>query len=120
MRAYAISEQAARLRFDWEDLPGVLEKLQEELSEFNAAAGRKDAAQTALEFGDILFTLVNVARFSGVHPETALAAAVQKFERRFRQLEAMAADSGRDLESMPQSEKDRIWEVIKSEEIQKH
>jgi uncharacterized protein YabN with tetrapyrrole methylase and pyrophosphatase domain len=62
--------------------------------------------------------MVNVARFGGVHPETALTAAVQKFERRFRRMEAMAADSGRDLESMPQNEKDRIWETIKSEEIQ--
>jgi len=52
-----------------EDLEGVLEKLREELAEFTAAVGRKDAAQVALEFGDILFTLVNVARFSGVHPK---------------------------------------------------
>lgn len=116
LRAYAVSERAARLRFDWEDLRGVLAKLQEELAEFAAAAGRKDAPEAALEFGDILFTLVNVARFSGVHPETALAAAVQKFERRFRRMEAIAADSGRDLESLPQSEKDRIWETIKAEE----
>ncbi len=118
MRAYAVSERAARARFDWEDLPGVLAKLQEELSEFKAAVGRRDAAEAALEFGDILFTLVNVARFSGVHPETALAAALQKFERRFRRMEAIAADSGRELDSLPQSEKDRIWEAIKSEEPQ--
>lgn len=116
MRAYAVSERAARVRFDWEDLTEVLAKLQEELAEFTAAVGRKDAAEVALEFGDILFTLVNVARFSGVHPETALTAAVQKFERRFRRMEAVVADSGRELESVPQSEKDRIWEAIKSEE----
>jgi len=118
MRAYAVSERAARVRFDWEDLSGVLAKLQEELAEFTAAAERNDTAQAVLEFGDILFTMVNMARFGGVHPETALTAAVQKFERRFRRMEAMAADSGRDLESMPQNEKDRIWETIKSEEIQ--
>jgi tetrapyrrole methylase family protein/MazG family protein len=113
LRAYAVSERAARTRFDWEDLEGVLEKLREELAEFTAAVGQQDAAQVALEFGDILFTLVNVARFSGVHPETALALAVQKFEHRFRQMEKIIADSGRDLESIPQSEKDRIWETIK-------
>lgn len=116
MRAYAVSERAARTRFDWEDLTEVLAKLQEELAEFTAAVGRRDAAEVALEFGDILFTLVNVARFSGVHPETALTAAVQKFERRFRRMEAVVADSGRELESVPQSEKDRIWEAIKSQE----
>jgi len=55
---------------------------------------------------------VNVRRFSGVHPETALTAAVQKFERRFRRMEALVADSGGDLESLPQSEKDRIWEAV--------
>jgi MazG family protein len=120
MRAYAVSERAARARFDWQDISGVLEKLQEEISEFAAAAGRMDIDQASVEFGDILFTLVNVARFSGVHPETALAAAVRKFERRFRRLEAIAADSGRELESIPQSEKDRIWEVIKSEELPRH
>lgn len=118
MRAYAVSERAARVRFDWEGLPGVLAKLQEELTEFTAAAERNDTAHAALEFGDILFTMVNVARFGGIHPETALGAAVQKFERRFRRMEAIVADSGRDLASMPQTEKDRIWEAVKSEERQ--
>jgi tetrapyrrole methylase family protein/MazG family protein len=120
MRACAVSERAARARFDWEDLSGVLAKLQEELAEFNAAVAAKDPVQAELELGDILFTLVNAARFSGVHPETALTVAVQKFERRFRQMEIIVADSGRELESLPQSEKDRIWEAVKSEEIQKH
>jgi tetrapyrrole methylase family protein/MazG family protein len=120
MRAYAVSERAAGARFDWEHLPGVLAKLQEELAEFAAAAARKDAGETAQEFGDILFTMVNLARFSGVHPETALIAAVQKFERRFRRMEAIVAGSGRDLEAVPQSEKDRIWETVKSEERRKH
>jgi tetrapyrrole methylase family protein/MazG family protein len=118
MRAYAVSERAARVRFDWEGLPGVLAKLQEELAEFTAAAERNDTAQAALEFGDILFTMVNVARFGGVHPETALGAAVQKFERRFRRMEAIVAGSGRDLASLPQTEKERIWEAVKSEERQ--
>lgn len=120
MRAYAVSERAARVRFDWEDRAGVLAKLQEELAEFTAAADRDDAAQAALEFGDILFTMVNLARFGGVHPETALAASVQKFERRFRRMEAIVADSGRDLTALPQAEKDRIWEAVKSEEPQTH
>lgn len=120
MRAYAVSERAARVQFDWDDLAGVLAKLQEEMAEFTAASGRNDDAEAALEFGDILFTLVNVARFRGVHPEAALTAAVQKFERRFRRMEAVVAESGRDLESVPQSEKDRIWEAVKSEEDREH
>ena len=115
MRAYAISERAAAAQFDWDGLDGVLQKLEEELAEFRAASDRNDADQIALELGDILFTLVNVARFSGVHPEAALVGAVKKFERRFRAMEKIISDSGRDLESVSQEEKDRIWEGIKSQ-----
>ena len=113
LRAHAVSERAAAAVFDWADLSGVLAKLDEELVEFKAAAARDDAAQ---EFGDILFTLVNIARFSGIHPETALAAAVKKFERRFRAMERIIAGTGRALEEVSQSEKDRIWEEVKSKE----
>jgi nucleoside triphosphate diphosphatase len=117
MRAHAVSKRAAAAAFDWENLPGVFTKLDEELAEFKAAADRNDAAQAAQEFGDILFTLVNVARFSGVHPETALAGAIKKFERRFRAMERVIADSGRALDEVSQSEKDRIWEEVKSREM---
>jgi MazG family protein len=116
MRAFAVSERAASARFDWGGLDGVLQKLEEELAEFRSASERGDPEQIALEFGDILFTLVNVARFRGIHPETALAGAVKKFERRFRAMEKAVADSGRELESVPQEEKDRIWDRIKSED----
>jgi MazG family protein len=115
MRAFAVSERAAAAKFDWAGLGGVLEKLEEELGEFKAASGRNDRDQAAIEFGDILFTLANVARFSGIHPETALGGAVKKFERRFRAMEKIIADSGRNLESVSQEEKDRIWEQIKSQ-----
>ena len=113
LRAHAVSKRAAAAAFDWEDLSGVFAKLDEELAEFKAAGGRDDATR---EFGDILFTLVNIARFSGIHPETALAGAVKKFERRFRAMERIIAGSGRALEEVAQSEKDRIWEEVKSKE----
>jgi len=113
LRAHAVSKRAAAAAFDWEDLSGVFAKLDEELAEFKAAAGREDATR---EFGDILFTLVNIARFSGVHPETALSGAIKKFERRFRAMEQIIAGSGRALEEVSQSEKDRIWEEVKSKE----
>jgi tetrapyrrole methylase family protein/MazG family protein len=116
LRAHAVSKRAAAAAFDWDDLPGVFAKLDEELAEFKAAAGRNDTGQAAQEFGDILFTLVNIARFSGVHPETALAGAIRKFERRFRAMEKVIAASGRALEAVPQHEKDRIWEAIKKKE----
>jgi MazG family protein len=115
MRAYTVSERAAAAKFDWGGLPGVLEKLEEELDEFKAASGSNNRDLAAMEFGDILFTLANVARFSGIHPETAILAAVKKFEQRFRAMEKIISDSGRDLESVSQEEKDRIWERIKSQ-----
>lgn len=116
LRALAVSERAARARFDWQDLSAVMDKLEEELAELRAAAAAGDREGQARELGDVLFTLVNVARFSGVHPETALAAAVRKFERRFRALEKVATAGGRELAAVPQEEKDRIWDEIKRRE----
>jgi MazG family protein len=114
MRAFAVSERAARARFDWQDVDGVLAKLGEEVAEFREALRRGMPEEVCEEFGDVLFTLVNVGRFAGVHPETALAGAARKFEKRFRQMEKVIGDSGRELESVPQSEKDRMWESIKT------
>jgi MazG family protein len=113
-RAYAVSEHAARANFDWEDMPHVIEKLEEELAEFKAAVGRRDADEVSREFGDLLFTLVNVGRFSRVHPETALRISIQKFVNRFRKMEKIIADSGRRLEAVSQREKDAMWDRIKS------
>jgi tetrapyrrole methylase family protein/MazG family protein len=116
MRALAVSERAGRARFDWQDMEGVLGKLDEEMGELREAVGRQDAAQTGREIGDLLFTLVNVARFAHVHPEAALAGAVNRFEDRFRRMEKTIAVSGRALESVPQGEKDTIWDDVKSKE----
>lgn len=116
MRAFAVSERAAGARFDWHDVDGVLAKLAEEVAEFREALSRGMPEEVCEEFGDVLFSLVNVGRLAGVHPETALAGAARKFEKRFRQMEKVIGDSGRQLESVPQSEKDRIWESIKVSE----
>ncbi len=113
MRAFAVSERAAGARFDWQGVDGVLAKLAEEVAEFREALRRGMPEAVCEEFGDMLFTMVNVGRLAGVHPETALAGAARKFEKRFRQMEKVIGDSGRQLESVPQSEKDRIWESIK-------
>ena len=85
MRAYRISERAARTGFDWDDMGGVLDKAEEEWRELKTELARDASAfnpeDVALEFGDVLFTLTNVARFASIHPETALAAATRKFEK---------------------------------------
>lgn len=118
MRAYRISERAARSGFDWNDLTGVMEKVEEEWSEFKdeLAENRKAPIcpdRAAMEFGDILFTLTNVARFTNIHPETALAGSTRKFEARFKYMERVISDSHRQLESISQEEKNKIWEEAK-------
>lgn len=115
LRAHAVSERAARERFDWRGLAEVVAKLAEELAELQAAAAAGEADRLAEELGDLLFTAANIARFCGVHPETALAAATRKFEERFREMERRVLASGRTLEAVPQAEKDRIWEAVKRE-----
>jgi MazG family protein len=117
MRAYRISSRAARAGFDWNDLRAVMAKTEEEWREFQAAvalgAADDNRREAALEFGDILFTLVNVARFAGFHPETALNEAVGKFERRFRHMEQALADRGLCLEEAARDDLEAAWEQAK-------
>jgi MazG family protein len=116
MRAYRISERVAREGFDWQDISGVMEKVEEEWAEFKNAQRTERREQAAMELGDVFFTLVNVARFAHIHPETVLTAAIKKFEHRFKELEKRAAERGVAMESRSQAELDRIWEQIKTEE----
>jgi MazG family protein len=122
MRAYRISERAARTGFDWDDITGVMGKVEEEWSELKSemdrngndgAAAEKQQEKIALEFGDVLFTLVNVARFARIHPETALTRSTRKFEERFHHLEQTAQASGRDIDSVPREEKEQLWQEAK-------
>lgn len=118
MRAYRISERAAKMGFDWSDIFGVLEKVEEELAELKALLNKKDSkvqAQDLLtaELGDVLFALVNVARFAHVHPETALRDAAGKFEKRFKYMEKVLSDSRSDMASMTQDQLDDLWEQAK-------
>ncbi|MFO7554004.1 MAG: nucleoside triphosphate pyrophosphohydrolase [Desulfobacterales bacterium] len=119
MRAYRMSERAGRTGFDWEEISGVMEKVEEEWSELKTVLKKQkqssiDQSQLALEFGDVLFTLVNVARFANIHPETALRDATNKFERRFRYMEKFIANGQRDIRSVSQKEKDALWEQAKN------
>jgi MazG family protein len=118
MRAYRISERAAKMGFDWSDIFAVLEKVEEELAELKALLNISDPtvnAQDLLtsELGDVLFALVNVARFAHVHPETALREATGKFEKRFRYMEKVLSDSRGDMASMTQDQLDDLWQQAK-------
>ncbi len=113
LRAYRISERAARTGFDWKDVWGVIEKVEEELAELKAALLEGDRAKGAMEFGDVLFTLANVARLARIHPEPALTQSINKFEKRFRHMEQAIGIDGKALEAVPQSEKEIYWEKAK-------
>jgi tetrapyrrole methylase family protein/MazG family protein len=102
--------RAARVGFDWPTIDGVIDKLVEEVGEFRAA---KTGAAQSEELGDMLFALVNLARWLKVDPETALRETNQKFLRRFKVIEETARKDGRQLCDMSLEEMDRIWEESK-------
>ncbi len=115
-----VGRKAASVGFDWGDLAGVWDKLTEELAELGDAvdgnskgAGAAGARAVADELGDVLFTVVNVARHLDVDPEDALRAATVKFRNRFATMEAAAATSGQDLSGLDAAGWDRLWERAK-------
>jgi tetrapyrrole methylase family protein / MazG family protein len=115
MKALEVSKRAVRVGFEWPDLNSLLEKVDEEWAEFRQELRQGDPARTRDELGDLLFTLVNIARWLKVDPEEALRTMVARFSDRFRRMERVAADSGRPLNLMVISEMDALWEQAKDE-----
>ncbi len=113
-RAAKLQDRASRVGFDWPDASHVLGKLSEEAAELVDAQGTP--ARAAEEFGDLLFSLVGLARHLGIDPESALRSANSKFARRFGAVESKVARSGRSLEKASLEELDAAWDEIKSEE----
>ncbi len=117
-RAEKLQKRAARAGYDWPDMEGVLDKLDEELVELREAVtqGRRDEIEN--ELGDILFTVVNLARHLKVDPEKALRKANDKFSRRFRLAESMARDGGDALKDLSAAELDILWKTAKEQDGQ--
>lgn len=117
MRAHRISERAARTGFDWQDVSGVMRKAEEEWDEFKKEmTGEEQDPQSnarALEFGDVLFTLVNVARLAGIHPESALLSATKKFENRFKHMEEQVRTNQTEFETLSFDEMHVLWDKAK-------
>ena len=116
MRAQRIQARAAKQGFDWDRIDGPLDKVEEEFAELRQACQQDDAAAVEDEFGDLLFAMVNTSRFLNVDSEQALRAAVGKFERRFRALEAKVAANGRELSDLSLAALDAIWDEVKEDE----
>ena len=112
-RADKIQKRAARVGFDWPDIQPVWQKLDEEIAEVHTAINSNDAAAVTDEIGDLLFTAVNLARHAGVDSESALRQASRKFERRFRAVEQLAGQKGKQLNAMNLAELDALWDEAK-------
>ena len=118
VKAYRIQEKVQGVGFDWEEKQQVWQKVEEELAEFkqefNVAANETaDMEKAESEFGDLLFSLVNYARFIGINPENALERTNKKFIKRFNHLEARVKEIGKPLKEMTLAEMDVFWEEAK-------
>jgi MazG family protein len=114
MEAFQMTTKVSRVGFDWKEADGALVKLDEEVLELREAiAAKTDAARVAEEVGDLLFAAVNVARLTGVDPESALKAANRKFRRRFRHIEERLRAEGKKPADSTLEEMDRLWDEAK-------
>jgi len=106
----AMQQRVAQVGFDWEDISGVIDKLAEEVTEFRQA---RDQEELAREFGDLLFTLVNIARRQGFDVETALREANQRFYRRFTYMEEVCRQRGLEFNVLSFEDQNALWEAAK-------
>jgi len=114
--AYQMTAKASRVGFDWARLEDILDKVGEEAWELREAYSSPEPEKLADEVGDLLFAAVNVARFLGVDPESALGRSNRKFSDRFRYLESAIKGQGRELKEASLAEMDALWEEAKNRE----
>ena len=117
-RARRVQEKAASVGFDWPDITAVWAKVNEEIEELRTAHAAADPEAIAEEFGDVLFSLVNLGRFLHLSAEDALRQAIAKFERRFRGIEQELARRGRRIDEASLEEMDAIWDSFRRQERQ--
>jgi tetrapyrrole methylase family protein/MazG family protein len=111
--AHEIQRRVARVGFDWPDIDGVVEKLEEEIQEIRDAKNLEEKAQ---EYGDLLFTLANIIRREGVDPETALREANQRFYKRFAYMEDLCRQRGLSMDKLSFKEQNALWDEAKKHE----
>ena len=113
LQAYKISRKAVAAGFEWESVEDVWAKVEEEIAEFKQACREGSAQEKELEFGDVLFSLVNVARKEGIDAETALRASCRKFRERWALMEGAAWGQGMRIEDMGMEELQQLWDQAK-------
>jgi len=113
LKAYRIQDRVSGVGFDWSEPRGAWEKVAEELKEVEEALGEGSQAQVEEELGDLLFSVVNLVRLAGAHPDTVLDRANRKFQKRFEALEDLAEERGISLPDTDLQELDELWEELK-------
>ena len=115
VKAYRMQEKAAGVGFDWPHIDGVIQKIEEELREFYDEVNKKNQKQAEEEFGDLLFSLVNYARFMGINPDDALSNANQKFRKRFVIMESKISNRQIEISQLDLDSWEKLWQEVKSE-----
>ena len=113
LRAYKLQSKAAKVGFDWPDVKGVWDKVQEELAELQEALASGDRAAAENELGDVLFALVNYARHQKIEPEVALNGTNNRFAKRFAHVESCVEESGKAWQDFSLAELDQFWDEAK-------
>jgi tetrapyrrole methylase family protein/MazG family protein len=112
IRAYRVSDRVAKSGFEWTEIAGNQKDTEVVAGKLQAALENHDSDLASRLFGDLLFALVNMARFAEIHPESALAGSVKKFEARFKKMEKLVAESKREFDEVSLEEKKRIWQKM--------
>jgi len=115
VKALRLQDKAKQIGFEWDNAAQVYEKVEEEMAELKEALAEKSQEEVEEEFGDLLFSLVNYARFINVDPENALEKTNKKFKYRFEQMELLAQADGKMLHDMNLEEMDALWNRVKAE-----
>lgn len=116
VKAIRIQDKVKGVGFDWDHKEQVWEKVQEELEEFRTEEKKQDKVKMEQEYGDVLFSMVNYARFIGINPEDALEKTNQKFIQRYSNMETLVAKDQKSFNSMDLAEMDQYWEQAKKQE----
>ncbi len=112
-KAYRMQEKTAKVGFEWDTIAEVWDKVEEEKAELQEVVAEENQERIMDEFGDLLFALINYARYLKIDPEAALEGTNKKFKKRFEFIEKTAKEQGKDLQNMSLEEMDEIWNLAK-------
>jgi tetrapyrrole methylase family protein / MazG family protein len=115
-KAYRVQSKASMVGFDWDKIHDVWEKIREEIGELETASAQNNRPALEMEFGDLLFSLVNVGRFLGINADEALRKSTDKFIGRFHRVEKMAEEERTDLRTLSLDELESLWQQAKVDE----